>query len=271
MRADLHMHSIYSDGTKSIKEIVDLAKKNNVDMIAITDHDSVDVIKEDIRKYDLKIIIGTEFSTMYKGENVHLLGYYKKNKPSEILIKYLKDLSKERQDRAKEMLARLKKYFDIELDYEELKSISDGNIGRPHIAKLIQKKYGIGVETVFNKMLGNDSPCFIPSSTQDLKSTIDFLKQNNVITVLAHPICYKNTSIEEFIGLGIDGIECYYPEHKKKYSKKLVKYCNLNNLLITGGSDFHDDDIYKLSKHGSIGDSCIEEDDIKVLLERLEV
>lgn len=236
-------------------------------MIAITDHDNIGIIHDISGNEDIKVIIGTEYSTMYNGENVHLLGYYMNNKPSDKIINYLKQLEEERVVRAKEILSRLDKFFDIKIDYDELNNFAKGSIGRPHIAKLINKHYGIGIEEVFRKMLGDDAPCFIPSSEQDLVSTINFIKANDGIAVIAHPIHYKNTSIEEFIKLGIDGIECFYPEHKKKYTKKLVKIANDNNLIITGGSDYHDDKKFK--KHGDIGDAVIEEEQIKILLERL--
>jgi len=219
----------------------------------------------------IKVIIGTEYSTMHNGENIHLLGFYKNNKPNEVIIKYLNDLEEKRICRAKKMLDKLDEIFNIKLEFEELNKISDGSIGRPHIAKLIELKYGISKEVIFKKMIGNDCSCYIPSSNQDLKETIDFLHRNDAITVLAHPIHYKKTIIEEFIKLGIDGIECFYPEHKKKYSKKLVKLAKENNLIITGGSDFHDNKKNNREKHGNIGDCFIEDEYIDVFLERIEV
>lgn len=268
-RADLHIHSIHSDGSKNLSELIERAKRNNVDMIAITDHDSIGIINDISGNEDIRIIIGTEYSTMYNGENVHLLGYYFNNKPSENIINYLKELEEERVVRAKEILNRLDKFFDIKLDLDELNNFAKGSIGRPHIAKLISKYYGIGIEDVFRKMLGDDCPCFIPSSEQDLVSTIKYIKENNGVAVIAHPIHYNNTTIEEFIKLGIDGIECFYPEHKKKYTKKLIKYANNNNLIITGGSDYHDDKKFK--KHGDIGEAVIEDEYIKLFLERLGI
>lgn len=207
---------------------------------------------------------------MYNGENVHLLGYYKNNRPNDNIIKYLDKLKEEREIRAKEILDRLDKIFDIKIDYDELNNFANGSIGRPHIAKLINKKYGISIEECFKKMIGNDCPCFIPSSTQDLVSTIKFLHENDAIAVIAHPIHYKKTLPEEFIELGIDGIECFYPEHKKKYSKKLVELAKKNNLIVTGGSDFHDNR-HKKKGHGFIGESNIIDEDIKLFLERLNI
>ena len=240
-------------------------------MIAITDHDNIDVINDISGNEEIKIIIGTEFSTMYNNENIHLLGYYKNNIPNNNIINYLKKLEKEREDRAKEILNRLDKIFNIKLNYDELKKFSNGVIGRPHVAKLIFNKYGINIETTFKKMIGDGCPCFIPASNQDLKKTIDFLHENDAIAILAHPIHYKKTSLEELIKLGIDGIECFYPEHKKKYSKKLVELSKYNNLIITGGSDFHDNKKYKKQKHGHIGQSVIEDEYLNLFLERLGI
>lgn len=251
-------------------EIIEKAKVRNIDVIAITDHDNVDIVN-DIKDDDIKVIVGTEYSTMYKGENVHLLGFYKNNKPNKNVIDRLKQLEKDRIKRASEMLKRLDEYYGFKLDLDELLSISKGSVGRPLIAKLLNKYYGISHDEAFLKYIGNDSPCYIPSSNQKLKDVIEFLHQNDAICVIAHPIYYKKTNIEDFIKLGIDGIECYYPEHGNRYRKKLAKIASENNLLITGGSDYHDGKKYKDKEHGYIGDAYIEEENIIKLLERLEI
>jgi len=141
---------------------------------------------------------------MYNGENIHLLGFYKNNKPNRNIIKHLKYLEKDRIIRAKEILDKLDKIFNIKLNYDELKKISNGSVGRPHIAKLIEEKYNIRKEKVFKTMIGDKCPCFIPSSNMDLKTTIDFLHENDAIAILAHPIHYKKTKVEDFVSLGID-------------------------------------------------------------------
>lgn len=206
---------------------------------------------------------------MYRNENIHILSYYKNNKPNNEIINYLKILEEKRVERAKKILEKLDILCNIKLDFLELKKISNGSVGRPHIAELIMKKYGLSRDIIFNKLIGDNCSCYIPSSNQDLKETIDFLHKNDALVILAHPIYYKKTSIEEFIELGIDGIESFYPEHKKKFRKKLVKIANKYNLIITGGSDFHDDKKYIGKKNINIGYSYIEDEYISVLLERL--
>ena len=208
---------------------------------------------------------------MYNGENIHLLGYYKNNKPNKNIIDVLKKLENDRIDRASEMLKRLDEYYGFKLDLKELLSISKGSVERPSIAKLLLKHYNISYDESFSKYIGNDSPCYIPSSNQKLEDVIEFLHQNDAICVIAHPGCYKKTNVEEFLKLGIDGIECFYPIHGKRYRKKLVNIANENNLLITGGSDYHDGKKYKNKEHGFIGDAYIEEENINKLLERLEI
>lgn len=208
---------------------------------------------------------------MYNGENIHLLGYYKKNIPNNNIIEKLKSLENDRIIRAEEMLRRLDEYYGFKLDIKELISVSNGSIGRPMIASLLNKYYNISYDEAFSKYIGNNSPCYIPSSNQKLESVIKFLHDNDAICVLAHPIHYKKTKIEEFIELGIDGIECFYPEHGKRYRKKLVELASEKGLLITGGSDYHDGKINKNKEHGYIGDAYIEDENINKLLERLEI
>ena len=217
------------------------------------------------------VIVGTEYSTIYNGENIHLLGYYKHNKPSSNIVNRLKQLENNRINRASMILNKLYEYYGFKLDLDELVDLSNGSIGRPQIAGMLKKYYNIDKEEYFNKYIGDNCPCYIPSSNQKLEDVIKFLHDNDAICVLAHPIHYKKTKIDEFIKLGIDGIECFYPEHGNRYRKKLVNICLENNLLITGGSDYHDGKKYKDKIHGYIGEAYIDGDNINKLLERLEI
>ena len=229
----------------------------------------MDILRDVDKISGIKVIIGTEYSTIYNNENVHLLAYYKNNKPNRNIINYLRQLREDRVNRAKKMLDKLEYHYGFKLDFDELISLSNGSVGRPLIAALLNKYYAIGKDEAFDKYIGNDSPCYIPSSEQRLDDLIKFLHSNNAICVLAHPIHYKKTSIEEFIKLGIDGIECFYPEHGRRYRKKLVDLSKANNLLITGGSDYHEDKKY--NKHGYIGDAYLDDEYLKEIIERLDL
>ena len=120
LRADLHMHSVYSDGTLTIKKLLDYAKSKRLDIIAITDHDSTEGVSEAIeygKEINIKVIPGIELSTEHNGESVHVLGYF----PNEI-PQAIKDFSKEqhkfRRERIYNMAKNMETLYGFKINYE---------------------------------------------------------------------------------------------------------------------------------------------------------
>lgn len=241
MKADLHMHTTYSDGTLNIKEIDECAFNKGLDIIAITDHDTVKVSKEiKNSSFKTKILIGVEISSEMLGSTVHILGYFYNNEePSESLYNYLEERKIEREKRVYKTIKNLKTFFDIDITYEDIVMYSDGVIGRPHIAKAIENKYKIPFNEVFDKFIGNGKPAYIPSTKIETKDAIELLKNNNALVVLAHPGQIKNLSVEEVVKLGVDGIEVRYPKHSESEIQSYIELAKKYNLVVTGGSDFH--------------------------------
>jgi len=238
MKVDLHVHSNNSDGTMTVLELIEEAKAKNIDVFALTDHDTVQGIDEYIQLgLDYPMIFGIELSTYLNGKPVHILGYFPKPFPKiDELRNYLVKIKAKREKRIQKILVGLKKYFDIEIDYEEVKKNSHGVIARPHIARVITEKYGYTFEEVFEKFLNDDSPAYVEIDRLTTKEGIDLLKRNHAVTVLAHPLYLTDEMVNEIISYGIDGIEVYYQEqNRKKYHKLAEK----NHLLETGGSDYH--------------------------------
>lgn len=266
MRADLHMHSIYSDGVFNIKELDDYAFTKGLDIIAITDHDTVKSHK-DIKSmvYKTKILTGVEISSEMLGSTVHILGYfYNNDDPSETLYNYLEERSLERKKRVYETISRLKEFFDIEITYDEIATYADGIIGRPHIAKAIEKKYSIPFDEVFDKFIGNGKEAYIPSTKIATPEAIQLLKNNNAFVVLAHPGLIKNLNVEEIVKLGVDGIEIRYPKHSESEIQKYSELAKKYDLVITGGSDFHGPRV-----SADMGETYIEDKELELFLKRI--
>ena len=263
MKVDLHIHSNYSSGTKSVKELIEEAKNKGLDMIAITDHDNIEAYEEYLNlSLDYKVIAGVELSTYRNGEPVHILGYFYNNKiKANELVTYLKEMQKQGNHRIEKIIEKLNHHFNLELDYNEITKDSKGVIGRPHIAHAIEKKYGYSFEETFKKFLDKDSPAYVAIERLDTKDAIDMLHRNNAIAVLAHPRYLKKNTVEEIIPLGIDGIEVYY---EGQNIEKLKKIANKNNLLITGGSDYHGDLYPQI-----MGSNILEEQELKFFLKKL--
>jgi predicted metal-dependent phosphoesterase TrpH len=251
MKADLHMHSTHSDGLLTTKELFDRAKKNGVDLIAITDHDIVKGVSENMEyanELGIKYIPGVELSTVMDGKPVHVLGYFTDdsyNNPE--LQKYFKEIKIKREERAKKFVANLKTYFDIEITYEMVLGFSRGIIARPHIAKAISTVYPQYQHNyIFDHFIGDNSIAYVPSCDLGVTEGIKMLKDSNCLVVLAHPTLLKETIKSTILSLDFDGIE--------------------EGMFITGGGDFHG--IINDTKHADIGDIFIDGLDYDKFIER---
>lgn len=267
MKADLHNHSTSSDGILTPSELLKYAKKKGVNIIAITDHDSVKALDE-IKRNRLPIIIGVELSTYSKGENIHLLGYFIHNEIPSKMIEILDYYANKRKERAFEIIRKLKKYFNLELKYEDISKFADGAIGRVHVAKALEEKYRIPFNDVFDRYIGDSCLAYVKTENLVFKDAVDLLHQNNAIAVLAHPVYIQKNNLEDLIRQGIDGIEAYYPSNTATDEKRFLKLAKKYKLLITGGSDFH-----KYPENNDIKDlgySTISNENLDLFLKKIE-
>lgn len=241
---DLHTHTNNSDGEYTVLENINLARENKYRAIAITDHDNINSWNLIDDYDDIIAIKGVELSTFYKGDSVHILGYYLNNGGSyKQLEDKLKSLQDKREKRVHKMIELLHQ-FDIYLTYEEIVKYADGVVARPHVARAIMEKYTDREYTsqyIFENFIGDDKPAYVPTENLDTYDAIKLLHDNNCIAVLAHPLYIKKFNYQEIKDLGIDGIECFYAyfDIDEKECKKVLKFAKENNLIVTGGSDFH--------------------------------
>ena len=148
---DLHVHSTFSDGTLTPTELVELALKSNLEAFALTDHDTTEGIEEAYRSSigkDIEVIPGIEFSTEYKGKDIHILGYYI-NPYNEKFSKKIIEFRNSRETRNKKMCAKLQE-LGIDIDYDTIMSLyPESVITRAHYAKyLINKGYINSIEEI---------------------------------------------------------------------------------------------------------------------------
>lgn len=252
MLIDLHAHTTFSDGSFSPEGLIEEAVKNNVRVLAITDHDEIGAIPLGL-KYsqgmDFKLVPGVELSIDYelKGQgHLHLLGLFIDHN-NKTLKKSLKILKEARQSRILQMADKMNR-LGHNISEEDIKQkVRQGSAGRPHIAQiLIEKGIVNSLYEAFKKYLSKGRPAYVPKVKLKIEPAIDLIHSAGGIAILAHPYSLGFSNYprlgQEILKLkdyGLDGIEVYYTNHDQYLTKWLKEFAESNELLISGGSDFH--------------------------------
>ncbi len=250
MSLDLHMHSWFSDGTKSPRELVQLAVNSGLSAIAITDHDTMAGIEEAIAaggELGVEIVPGIELSVVQKRKPLHILGYFMDSAGAKFSTA-LKILQEERDNRNTKIISKLQK-LGVNASIDELKEISGpGQTGRPHIAKLLVNHGCVrSMQQAFDEYLKKDGRAYVSRFAYSAEDAISLIKDAGGLSVLAHPIQvdkslnYLTTLLPVLRHYGLDGIETYYPTQKKGMRKRIRRFAEEYGLFLTGGSDYHGD------------------------------
>ena len=251
---DLHTHTNYSDGELSPMELIKLAIEKNIGTIAITDHDTLEGIKQIDRNNPLivnsgiRIINGIELSAKVNKGIMHILGYGidLDNKELNEKMSILKDNS---INSVLSIMEQIKRDYGIRFRYNDIKFLvnANHNLGRPDLARLcIKYGYAKTVQEAFDKYLIDAY-----NKTRQVgkgisyQECIDLILNSGGIPVLAHP---KSLELKEkeflillrkMITSGLKGIEVYHSSHTKEEMEYYLSIVNKYNLLISGGSDYH--------------------------------
>jgi predicted metal-dependent phosphoesterase TrpH len=249
MAGDLHIHSSYSDGSFKPEELVNMAAKKGIGVIAIADHDTVEAIEPARRagkQAGIEIIPALEFSTFLGKAEIHILGYYIDYQNKE-LNHIINKIFKVRLTRAKKMIELLNDE-GVDITYSQVKEIAgDEYIGRPHIARAMIKAGYIDErgQAFTSDYIGNDGEAYVSKYKLTPQDAINIIEEAGGIPVLAHPsfINHGNAMTQEdiagFVESGLKGIEVFHSKHDKKTVRYYKKIAQEMGLLITGGSDFH--------------------------------
>jgi predicted metal-dependent phosphoesterase TrpH len=274
LKGDFHMHTTASDGKLSPEILIQRAVNSGLDIIAVTDHDTIDAIDKCIsegEKNNIKVIPGVELTTVHNGESIHLLGYFIGDSYKNPEVKeFLCSIKNHRETRAKKIIKNLDTHFNIKIEYEDVLKKAKGIVARPHIAQaIIDSGYAKDFNYIFTHILSEDSPAFVPNKKITVQEGIDFLKSYNALVVLAHPVLIKDTPIDEMVQFNFDGMEAIYPLNSEEDTKLYVNIARNNNKFITCGSDFHG--IENDPKHGNIGSLPLEGELLKEFLSKLKI
>jgi predicted metal-dependent phosphoesterase TrpH len=246
---DLHTHSTASDGSYSPAEVVRLAKEGGLAAMALTDHDTVDGLPEAVaagEELGVEVIPGVEISAQFPGGTMHILGLFVEYHNGR-LDQRLAVLKQARIDRNPRIIAKLNG-LGIPITMAQVNQISGGGqVGRPHIARaLMQAGYVQDLQEAFDTYLGWHRPAYVSKFRFPPKEALAMIREAQGIPVLAHPFtlglgsasALKNLVIE-LKGLGLAGLEVYYPEHTPEQEALYLKMAQELDLQISGGSDFH--------------------------------
>jgi len=246
---DLHVHTTASDGTMSPAEVVRYAKEKGLRAIAITDHDTIEGIKEGLQegnKLGLEVIPGVELSVDYPNGTMHLLGYLIDIYCSAFVEK-LAVLQQARSERNQKMIEKLRG-VGVEIDLAEVAAIAEeGQIGRPHFAQtMVNKGYVQNIPDAFDRYLRKGGPAYVEKFKLSPEEAINLIRTAGGVTVLAHPFTLNQPQPHEFDAVigklkqqGLEGIEVHCPKHSEGQKKFYRDVAQKYGLLITGGSDFH--------------------------------
>lgn len=250
IKIDLHSHTHFSDGTLSPKELIERAHNMQVDVLAITDHDTVESIAEAeafqlTQKRPLKIVPGVEISTSWHNFDIHILGL-NVDYQNPLFIERLEQQSQRREDRALLIDSKLRK-AGVEGVYEKAKALAGkGQITRAHFARVMVSQ-GIvkDMDAVFKKYLGKGKRAHVKPQWMSIAEAVEWIKEAGGKAVLAHPGHYDMTTkwlrrlLNEFRDAGGDGMEVVHSHLSPERKKLLAELANEYGLLGSAGSDFH--------------------------------
>jgi predicted metal-dependent phosphoesterase TrpH len=241
--ADLHIHTIFSDGLLSPEEVVERAADIGLKAIGITDHDCIDGIEPTMKAAEhtgVEIIPGVEISASIGQREIHMLGYFIDRHLPE-LVKLLRNMRASRVERMRRMVELLQEnglYLDID---KVLGPVTHGTVGRLHLARAMKQEGLVRSMTeAFDRYIGNGKPCHVEHERLDYTKAIAMIKKAGGVPVLAHPA----TSIGEeyiptFAEAGMRGIEVYHSDHRPAEEQRYLEIAEEYGLLVTGGSDCH--------------------------------
>ena len=247
MRCDLHTHSVFSDGTYTPSEIIAEAKRLGL-IIALTDHNTAAGLPEFMdaaQKLGVTAVPGVEFSTEYKGKELHLLGLFVLPEHYAAVERMVKEQHVLKEISNMELVERLNQAGYL-IDYAKVKGRNpNGNANRAHMAaELLEQGYVTSIREAFDTILGDNGRFYVPPSRLQLIDVIKELKHIGVLPILAHPL--QDLTAPELrellpnaIEAGLVGIETMHSSYTPEMISLAEKIAAEFSLLSSGGSDFH--------------------------------
>jgi predicted metal-dependent phosphoesterase TrpH len=243
-RIDLHLHSTASDGRLGPVELVELAHRNGVRRMALTDHDTtagLAAASAAARRLGMEIIPGIEVSTDIPGSEIHMIGLFLDHE-QQAFQEMLSAFRAGRLGRAEGMVQRLGE-LGVPVSWERVLEIAgDASVGRPHVAQaLLEAGHISQISEAFDRFIGRNGPAYVERMKLTPAEAIELIHSVRGVAILAHPLFTDDIEriIPELARAGLDGVECYYPSHSPSDVEHVLAMARSSGLLPSGGSDYH--------------------------------
>jgi predicted metal-dependent phosphoesterase TrpH len=268
--ADLHTHTVHSDGTRSPKEVVDVARAHGLEILAISDHDNLAAYFE-IKKYAdeqrVTLIPAMELSCEVGGVDVHVLAYAF-DALDERIDERLRQFRETRQRRGHAIVERLKT-LGITIDVARVEQLAAGGaLGRPHVARaLVEAGHVASVSEAFDKYLGSGKAAYIDKERFAIREAVAMIRAAGGVTSVAHPSLYPDHVhlVPQLLDAGIDAVEVMHPDVDALDRERYTNLTRFRGKFATGGSDDHG--TVKTSE--TLGTIRVPESMIQPILDRL--
>lgn len=248
MRIDLHTHSIASDGTGTPAQVMHEAAAAGLDVVALTDHDTVvgwDEAAQAAADAGITFVPGIEVSCRHHGISVHLLSYW--HRPDDEDVQAMLNLTRDaRIDRAREIVARIGADYPITWDDVMERTGEGATVGRPHIADaLVAKGVVPDRNAAFDRILVPGSQYYVPHYAPEVNSAVRTMRAAGGVTVFAHPGAdtrghiVTTSVIESMAQAGLVGLEIDHRDHDEAQRTRLTRIAGRLGLVRTGASDYH--------------------------------
>ncbi len=243
MIVDFHCHTRESDGSLAPQALVDYMRDREVEVYAISDHDTLSAYGAFVPSPGARVVTGIEINTTWRDNEVHVLGYALPLDNSSALAAMLERNRAERRLRVERIVQQLRKGgYSITMEAVLREAEGAKSLGRPHVAKALVRAHEVSdVESAFRTLLRRGRPGYVPSTHVTPAQAIAGIRESGGVAVLAHPGRLDDRSIiDELAEHGLQGLEVFYPQHDAEDVAFFRAKAREHNLVLTAGSDFHD-------------------------------
>ncbi|MFQ5777983.1 MAG: PHP domain-containing protein [Terriglobia bacterium] len=264
MRADLHLHSHYSDGSEPPAKVIERARAGGLTLIALADHDTMGGWAEArplAEQAGLRLLPAAEFTAQFRGREIHLLGYFAAP-PGQEVLRHLEGMQQFRRRRLETAMAGLRR-LGLRVELEELpRAPCCQSVTTAHLTRLLTERgYAPSVQAARRRFLSRE-PGLVPAFEVGAAEVINVIHADRGLAVWAHPGRKQfRERLEELAAFGLDGIEAANGRRGLSVSDGELTLARSMNLVTTGGSDWHGD--------GPLGEFAAEEPVLEAFLQRL--